>query len=100
MNVEKSDAEMIFAKHLRDRVRSGEITCTVRIWQQPRVKVGGRYALVPGEVVVDSLREILIEEVTPELARRSGFADVDDLLETAKHGSGERVFVVELHYED
>ena len=91
---------MTFAKHLRERVRSGEITCTVRIWQQPRVKVGGRYTLVSGEVVVDSLREILIEEVTPELARRSGFADVDDLLATAKHGRGERVFVVELHYED
>lgn len=91
---------MTFAKHLRDRVRSGDITCSIRIWQQPRVKVGGRYALVPGEVVVDGLREILIEDITPALAKRSGFADVDDLLATAKHGSGERVFVVEFHYED
>lgn len=91
---------MTFAKHLRERVRSGEITCTVRIWRQPRVKVGGRYALVPGEVVVDSLREILIEQITPALAKRSGFADVDDLLATARHGEGERVFVVEFHYED
>lgn len=91
---------MTFAKHLRDRVRSGDITCSVRIWQQPRVKVGGRYTLVPGEVVVDALREILIEEITPDLARRSGFEGVDDLLATAKHGKGERVFVVEFHYED
>lgn len=91
---------MTFAKRLRDGVRNGEITCTVRIWQQPRVKVGGRYSLVPGEVVVDSLREIVIDDITPSLAKRSGFDDVDDLLATAKHGSGECVFVVEFHYED
>jgi len=32
-----------FTKRLRPGVRSGEITCSVRIWQRPHVKVGGRY---------------------------------------------------------
>jgi len=89
-----------FTKKLRDGVRSGEITASVRIWQQPRVKVGGRYRLAPGEIEVDRIREITLEDVTPELARRSGFKGVVDLLKTAKHGRGQRVFLVEFHYCD
>ena len=81
-----------------ERVASGEITCSVRIWQKPRVKVGGRYALGPGAVHVTSLREITLADVTPDLARRSGFAGVVDLLKVAKHGPGERVYLVEFEY--
>jgi hypothetical protein len=90
---------MQFTKRLRDGVKSGEITCSVRIWMQPHVKVGGRYALPPGEVVVDSLLEIELADVTPELARRSGFLGVVDLLKVAKHGRGSRIFLVGFHYE-
>ena len=79
-------------------MRSGEITCSVRVWKQPRVKVGGRYALSPGRIEVDAVHEITLADVTPELARRSGFKGVVDLLKTAQHGSGTRVFLVEFHY--
>lgn len=34
---------MQFVKTLRDRVKSGEVTCSVRLWQSPHVKVGGKY---------------------------------------------------------
>jgi hypothetical protein len=91
---------MQFTKKLRERVQSGEITCSVRIWMQPHVKIGGRYALPPGEVVVDSLFEIGLADITPDLARRSGFKGVVDLLKTAKHGRGERIFLVGFHYEE
>ena len=91
---------MLFAKSLRDRVRSGEITCSVRIWKQPRVKVGGRYALPPGEILVESVLEIDLPDVTPDLAKRSGFKGVVDLLKVAKHGRGERVFLVEFEYSE
>jgi hypothetical protein len=33
------------------------------------------------------------------LARRCGFASRADLLKTAKHGVGERVFVIDFHYD-
>ncbi|HEY3889735.1 MAG TPA: hypothetical protein VGL73_14245 [Caulobacteraceae bacterium] len=91
---------MGFTKRLRDPIRRGEVTCSVRIWQRPHVKVGGRYALEPGAIEVTGLREISLADVTPALARRSGFAGVVDLLKTAKHGPGERVFLVEFHYLD
>jgi hypothetical protein len=91
---------MQFAKVLRERVRSGEITCSVRLWQWPHVKVGGRYSLPPGEIVVTSLLEMSLEDVTPELARQSGFSGVVELLKIAKHGRGRRVFLVEFRYEE
>ena len=89
---------MTFTKRLRERVVSGEITCSVRIWQRPHVKVGGRYALGAGAIEVTALREIGLEDVTGELARRSGFSGLVDLLKIAKHGPGERVFLVEFVY--
>jgi len=88
-----------FLASLRDRIRKGEITCTVRLWQGPRVKVGGKYPLSPGHVVVTKVFEISLADVTPELARRSGFAGVVDLLKVAKHGAGRRVFLVEFRYD-
>jgi len=91
---------MVFAKKLRERVMSGEITCSVRIWRGPRVKVGGLYRLGPGAIEVTDLREIGLEDVTGELARCSGFEGVVDLLKTAKHGPGERVYLVTFSYHD
>ena len=89
---------MTFTKRLREPIMRGEITCSVRIWQRPHVKVGGRYPLGPGFVEVKKIREIEISDITPELARRSGFAGVVDLLKIAKHGSGENVYLIDFEY--
>jgi len=89
---------MEFTKRLRGPIRRGEITCTVRIWQSPRVKVGGHYRWAGGFIEVTSMRRITMEEITPELARRSGFAGVIDLLKVAKHGPGEKVYLIEFEY--
>ena len=89
---------MMFTKRLREPVMRGDVTCSVRIWQRPHVKVGGRYRLGDGTIEVTAIREIGLLDITPELARRSGFQGVVDLLKVAKHGPGERVFLVEFEY--
>ena len=89
---------MIFTKRLRDGVRRGEITCSVRIWMRPHVKVGNRYCMDEGEVEVDSVLPISLADITPDLARESGFKGVLDLLKVAKHGKGENVYLVRFHY--
>jgi hypothetical protein len=89
---------MKFTKRLREPVMHGEVTCSVRIWQRPHVKAGGRYALGPGFVEVTSIRQIELSDITPALARKSGFAGVVDLLKIAKHGPGENVYLVEFVY--
>src|ERR1700730_16055500 len=79
---------MMFTKRLRDGIRRGEITCSVRIWMSPRVRVGARYRMEEGEIEVDSIEPIGFPDITPELARESGFLGVLDLLKVAKHGRG------------
>jgi hypothetical protein len=89
---------MQFTKQLRAGVRSGAITCSVRIWTRPHVTPGKRYRMDPGEIEVDSIQQIELEDITPELARESGFANVSDLLKVAKHGRGSEVYLVRFHY--
>lgn len=90
---------MQFTQRLHEGIRSGDITISVRIWKSPRVRVGNRYKLGNnGMIHVDALREIGLDDITPQLARRSGFNGVVDLLKIAKHGSGEKVYLVEFHY--
>jgi hypothetical protein len=90
---------MLFQRRFHEGIRSGEIRCTVRIWQRPHVKVDGRYALGSGAIVVDKIYETALDDITPALARRCGFASLADLLKTAKHGPGERVFIIDFHYD-
>ena len=89
---------MVFTKRLREGVRRGAITCSVRIWTRPHVKVGGRYRMDEGEIEVDSIQAIRLADITPDLARRSGFNDVADLLTIAKHGSGDNIYLIRFHY--
>ncbi len=51
-----------------------------------------------GEIEVDSILPIAYSDVTPAIARASGFKGVVDLLKVAKHGPGENVYLVRFHY--
>ena len=89
---------MMFVKRLREGIRQGRITCSVRIWQRPRVRVGGIYPMEEGHILVEAIRPIAIQDIDGELARRSGFDGVVDLLKIAKHGSGRNVYLVDFQY--
>ncbi len=70
----------------------------MRIWIRPHVKVGNRYRMDEGEIEVVSVLPMTLADITPELARESGFQGVVDLLKTAKHGRGENVYLVRFRY--
>jgi hypothetical protein len=89
---------MVFTKRLREGVRTGEVACSVRIWQRPHVKVGNRYRMEPGEIEIDSITPIGYPDITPQLARESGFLGLVDLLKVAKHGKGENIYLIRFHY--
>jgi hypothetical protein len=89
---------MTFTKRLREGIRCGEITCSVRFWTRPHVRVGARYRMEEGWIEVDSIDTIGFPDITPELARESGFLGVLDLLKIAKHGSGENIYLIQFHY--
>jgi hypothetical protein len=77
---------MVFTKRLREGVRRGEITCSVRIWKYPHVRVGARYPMEEGEIEIDSIEPIGLPDITPMLARESGFLGVVDLLKIGRVG--------------
>jgi hypothetical protein len=89
---------MVFAKNLRESIRRGVVTCSVRIWTRPHVRVGGRYRMEEGEIEIDSIEPIELADITPQLARDSGFAGVADLLKIAMHGKGENIYLIHFHY--
>jgi hypothetical protein len=89
---------LVFTKHLREGIRRGRIRCSVRVWARPHVKVGNKYQMDDGHIVVDSLEEIALDDVTYDLARESGFASVDDFLQIARHGKGENIYLIRFHY--
>lgn len=89
---------MLFAKQLRDGIRRGRIKCTVRVWISPRVKVGGRYAMEDGSIVVDSIERISRKDITRDLARESGFESVAALMKIAKHGRGQNIYLIRFRY--
>lgn len=91
---------MLFAKKLRARVKSGEVTASVRIWKTPHVKAGGIYRLDEGNIMVTSIQEISWEDLSDKLARDTGFKNLIDLMKTAKHGAGRRIYYVRFRYRD
>jgi len=51
-----------------------------------------------GEIEIDSIEPIGFPDITPRLARESGFLGLIDLLKVAKHGKGDNIYLVRFHY--
>jgi hypothetical protein len=51
-----------------------------------------------GEIEIGSITLIGFADITPELARESGFWGVLDLLKVAKHGKGDNIYLIRFHY--
>ena len=63
---------MEFSPELRDEVIAGGITVSVRLWQRPRVRAGGRYAVGPAQIEVDSVELVPFSQISDEDIERSG----------------------------
>ncbi len=51
-----------------------------------------------GEIEIESIKPIELDDITDQLVRESGFASLTDLLKIAKHGKGENIYLVRFHY--
>jgi hypothetical protein len=75
---------LLFQKRFQAGLVDGSVTLTVRLWDKPHVKVGGRYRVHPiGVVEVDSVAQVPFGSITEEDARRAGFATKAELTEYA-----------------
>jgi ASCH domain len=76
---------MDFSPDLRDDVISGAITVSFRLWQRPRVRVGGRYAVGPAQIEVDSIELLPFAAISAADLRCSGEPDREALRRRAAH---------------
>jgi hypothetical protein len=76
---------MEFSPELRERVLSGDITVSFRLWQRPRVRQGGRYQVGPGQIEVDCIELVPFAAITAADVRRSGEQDREALRQRAAH---------------
>lgn len=76
---------LLFKKRFHQGLVDGSVTLTVRLWDKPHVKPGGRYRVHPiGVVEVDAVSRIPFGELTADDARRAGFLSLDELTEYAR----------------
>jgi hypothetical protein len=68
-----------FSRELRSDVLAGDITISIRLWQRPQVKRGGRYRVGPGEIEIDAIELLPFAAITAEDVRRSGEPDRETL---------------------
>jgi hypothetical protein len=76
---------MQFSPELRADVLAGEITVSLRLWKQPRVKVGGRYAVGDEQIEIDAIDHVPFGSVTTDDVRRSGERGREALRSRAAH---------------
>jgi hypothetical protein len=76
---------MQFSRELRSDVLAGEITLSVRLWQRPQVKQGGRYRVGLGEIEIDAIELVPFSTITEADVRRAGEPDRETLRERAAH---------------
>ena len=95
---------MEFSRELRDDVLAGDITLTVRLWQRPQVKQGGRYRVGLGEIEIDAIELVPFAAITAADVRRAGEADREALRLRAAHAGpideDTLVYRVEFHAVD
>ena len=95
---------MEFSPELRDAVLAGDITVSVRLWQRPRVRPGGRYRVGPGQIEVDFVELVPFAAITADDIQRSGEPDRETLRRRAAHagpiGDDTLVYRVEFHAVD
>jgi hypothetical protein len=90
-----------FSRELRNDVLAGEITLSVRLWKRPRVKLGGRYRVGPGEIQIDAIELVPFAAITDEEVRRAGEPDRETLRRRAAHAGpideDTLVYLIEFH---
>jgi hypothetical protein len=74
-----------FSADLRDAVLDGSVTLSYRLWTRPKVKIGGRYRVGPGEIEVDEVELLPFSSVTARDVRRCGEIDREALRRRTAH---------------
>jgi hypothetical protein len=76
---------MQFSPELRDKVIAGSLTVSFRLWQSPKVRVGGRYPVRDVYIQVDAVDLIPFYAISNADVRRAGEPNRESLRKRAAH---------------
>ncbi|MGH9005851.1 MAG: hypothetical protein ACRDYV_22220 [Acidimicrobiia bacterium] len=80
---------MLFPQRFHAGLADGSVTLAFRRWRRPAAKPGGRQRTPVGELAIDAVDPVAVEDVTEDEARRAGHRDLADLrAELARHPEG------------
>ena len=95
---------MEFSRDLRSAVIAGDISVSIRLWQRPKVRVGGRYPVGPAVIEVDSMELVPFGSVSAADVDRAGEKDLESLRQRAAHAGpiddSTLVYRIEFHLVD
>ncbi len=76
---------MQFSVDLRERVASGTVTVSYRLWSRPKVKVGGVYRSGSVMIEVDDIELLPFSSITDDDLAQTGDVDRESLRRRAAH---------------
>jgi hypothetical protein len=76
---------MQFSRDLRDQVIAGTITVSFRLWQRPKVRVGGIYPVRDVHIEIDTVDLLPFYAISDADVRRAGEPDRESLRKRAAH---------------
>jgi hypothetical protein len=70
---------MLLQQRTLHGLRDGSITLAFRRWRRPTVRSGGTLLTAAGELEIVAVSRTALDDISPEDARRAGFASLADL---------------------
>jgi hypothetical protein len=80
---------VLFPQRVVPGLADGSVTLAFRRWRRPTVKAGGRQRTPAGELAIDAVDAVALDDITADDARAAGHPDLADLhAELARHPDG------------
>jgi hypothetical protein len=76
---------VLFRSEQQRKVEAGEVSITYRAWQSPRVRVGERYRVGAGSILIDSCEPVSAASISDKDAIVAGFPDREALIRAAAY---------------
>jgi hypothetical protein len=86
---------MLLNRRALDGIAAGEIDLAFRRWRKPTVKAGGTLRSRAGVLAIDAVERTSERRISPEDARRAGFASRAELLRSLRPEG--RLYRIEFH---
>ena len=87
---------MLLRQATLEGIRSGAISIAFRRWRRPTVKAGGTLLTSIGQLAIEAVDSVHLEEITEADAAVAGFSDLASLLAELKKRSGGDLYRVRL----